>query len=73
MVVTAPSWPLAPVRCAAPEPVALLDTHARAHAAWRAEEVARLARGDLRVYVSADEVRRLAATTCAPARGRCGR
>lgn len=68
--MTAPSWPLAPVRCAAPEPVALCPVvHRRLDGAhtylW-------CGRPHGRALVAYFEWRD-AQSTRAPARGRCGR
>lgn len=67
--MTAPTWPLAPVRCAAPEPVALCPSLHR----WDMWECA----GLWCVYGAGFALLRHLdgrdTTTCAPARGRCGR
>jgi len=69
--VTAPSWPLAPVRCAAPEPVALCPSQ-------RPRPLPRYDGGPWCGYprghgFTAYIEWRDAQPTCAPARGRCGR
>ena len=61
-----PSWPLAPVCCAAPEPVALCPVVHRLDMWASAGRWCVYGAG----FAYLDE---RDATTCAPARGRCGR
>lgn len=63
--MTAPSWPLAPVRCAAPEPVALCPV-VHTLRCRRLIECVFVAWTAWRTALDAQP-------TCAPARGRCGR